>query len=409
MLSILFVVAAAVPAMATDARQQSLAGTGNYIEDDYNIFTWYATLPSYGNTVWMGLQYMDYYMDGEGSNFMKYIGASYNLGEEGKFGTVAMFLYDMAPGLNPFGYSYDDDLWPGAGLFGDGLYNKFTLLYGYPMEKLAIGFYFNRSDRAYEDVVNDEIEEGHQAYTTIGVGLRFDLGEKAYMDVAGDVSFVTYKETDTPYGEIEADANKMFGGRARMFYEWNETITWVPYVNFRMFDFSLKAEEEGLEDFGDKAMGFDLGLGANIKVNEDNLLIFAVEPYSTVKREPSEPPDGTSGDITVTAMPRIFLALESDVRDWLTFRVGGMKELLKDKETYEETDVTEEEYTSTWSEFAYYMGLGFHVSDFDIDCVINNELPFNMGYWLTGKSYSASYYDNGQWQPVYMVSAAYHF
>ena len=154
---------------------------------------------------------------------------------------------------------------------------------------------------------------------------------------------------------------------------------------------------------GLKAMGFDLGLGANIKVNEDNLLIFAIEPYSTVKREPSEPPTGTSGDITVTAMPRIFLALETDVRDWLTFRAGGMKELLKDKETYED-DVTKTEYTSTWSEFAYYMGLGFHVSDFDIDVLLNNQVPLHLGYWLTG------YIPENQTElPMTMLTATYHW
>ena len=60
-LSVLFVVAAAVPALATDARQIALGGVGNYIEDDYNIFTWYGTLPSYSNTVWIGLEYDDYY------------------------------------------------------------------------------------------------------------------------------------------------------------------------------------------------------------------------------------------------------------------------------------------------------------------------------------------------------------
>ena len=60
-LSVLFMVALAVPALATDARQIALGGVGNYIEDDYNIFTWYGTLPSYSNTVWIGLSYDDYY------------------------------------------------------------------------------------------------------------------------------------------------------------------------------------------------------------------------------------------------------------------------------------------------------------------------------------------------------------
>ena len=65
---------------------------------------------------------------------------------------------------------------------------------------------------------------------------------------------------------------------------------------------------------------------------------------------------------------------------------------------YEETD------TYTGSYFEYWMGLGFHVGDFDIDAVINNNLPFRVGYWLTG--YENNDYDG---PPVYMLSATYHF
>ena len=401
-LSVLFLVAVAVPLMATESRQIALGGVGNYIEDDYNIFAWPATLPSYSNTIWMNISqsrlekslsgYTEWSSLGEVGALM---GASYGLGADEQYGTLAMFFYDSAPGLNPF-----------AGrTFSDGLYNKFTIMYAYPMEKLSLGFLFVRSDEGTK--FETPAEEDHHSYTTFGASVRFDMGEKAYMDIAADLSFGAYQDEQVPaYNSISEDANMMMGLKARIFYEWNETITWVPYLSYRSFDFSLKADtlqDVFLQDnFGDKVMMIDLGLGANIKVNEDNLLVFAIEPMSYMKWEPSELPAGAEDmSLTQTVVPRFFLGLESDIRDWLTFRAGANKTLLKTEYKNVEIEDGPMNVTVTSAPFNYYMGLGFHVSDFDVDCVINNELPMNLGYWLTGSSNTMD--------PVYTISALYHF
>jgi hypothetical protein len=419
-LSVLFVIAAAVPAMATDSRLMALGGTevGNFIEDDYNIFTWYATLPSYTNTVWLGLNYYYSYYDGglaasaDGpSGAYSYLGASYGLGHDGKYGTLAMFYYNYGPPLNT-----DYESWDGANVFTNSVGNKWTVLYAYPMEKLSLGFYFNRSDESWKNADETETTSEHNlAYTTIGAGVRFDLGEKAYMDLAFDYNMATQKEkTDYiydyyyGYGEVKQDANTMMGVRGRMFYEWNETVTLVPYVNFRTFDFSLKADSADWKDshYGNKGMMVDIALAANIKVNEDNLLIFGIEPYGYGKYEPSDPPTGISYKVTDTYMPVFLLALESDVKDWLTFRVGAVKAFYKYETKYEEEGGTIQKYTETGSFYDYYMGLGFHIGDFDIDAVVNNELPFKLGYWLTGYSGWDYYYGD---VPIYMLTTTYHF
>jgi hypothetical protein len=403
--AVLFVAAAAAPLMATDARQESMAFVGNYIEDDYNIFTWYATLPSYTNMVWVGAQDLDRY---QGNDMMYYLGASYGLGSENKYGTIAMFLHDFTPGISPVTYSPWDDA---PGIFSQSLNNKFTLLYGYPMEKLSFGLYFSRADESakYEGASYNPTEEYHYAYTTVGLGLRFDVGESAYTDLAFDINVATYKDNFNDYagyGEVKADANKMYGFRGRLFYKWNETVTWVPFVSVRTFDFRLKADSTSFMDshFGDKGTEITVGLGANVKVNEDNLLVFAVEPYQYQKLEPSEPPAGETGEIKTTTIPRFFLALESDVKDWLTFRAGASKDLYKDETKHEMTGVRPDKTTETGASFDFFTGLGFHVSDFDIDVVLNNELPLHLGYWLTG--YTP---DHQNELPMYVVTATYHF
>jgi hypothetical protein len=471
LLSALFVVAATVPALATDARQIALGAAGPYIEDDYNIFTWYGTLPSYSNTVWIGLSYDDYYSylgapaASQGYDFQPYMGASYGLGSEGKYGTLAMFFnYDGNP-LNSMEAGWDNTGDP----YSNYAPSKWNVIYGYAMEKLSFGLYFSRADRRWEDKYSytyaaDDTTELYDnkyelSYTTVGAGVRFDIGEKMYADLAFDYSWAgqkaKYEDSDYyydnyyGYGEVTADANKMMGFRGRAFYEYNETVTLVPYANFQNFDFSLKGDSMKVDyrafstdtldwkdtNYGVKGMSVVLGLGANIKVNENNLLLFAVEPYSYTKLEQSDPPKadfvrydrgypyydsdpwswGRTEEATYTVLPTFRLALESDVRDWLTFRIGAVKGFYKEeyKESYtsqydevEGEPVLEEfkdDYTYIGSYFDYWMGLGFHVGDFDIDAVVNNNLPFRVGYWLTG------YQNNYDGPPVYMLSAAYHF
>jgi len=416
-LSVLFLVATAVPLLATEARQIALAGVGNYIEDDYNIFTWYATLPSYSNTVWIGLNYGYSYYDGavaaasgpSSTYNYQYMGASYGLGKEGKYGTLAMFYYGYSPGLN----RASNGGWYGSGVFTESADSKWTLMYAYPMEKMSLGLYFNRSDNSYKRETETAVTNEHKiAYTTIGAGVRFDLGDKAYADIAFDYNIASFKdrgqEFSSSYGEVSQDANKMMDVRARMFWQWTETVTLVPYAEYASFNFSLKADSAtDWKDnyYGDKAMMFKLGIGANLKINENNLLVFAMEPYSYYKEEPSDPPKGQSYKETETFLPTFRLGLESDVKDWLTFRVGAEKDFYK-SESKHTAGTTSDTQTYIGSDFNFYMGLGFHVGDFDIDALVNPDLPFKVGYWLTGYSeWNRGPYD----VPVYMISTTYHF
>jgi len=400
----------AMPAFATDSRVIALAGTGNYLEDDYNIFDWPATLPSYSNMVWMSVHHYMYWPYGEAGFYPDYftmIGASYGFGEDNEFGTLAMFFYNYAPPLNVIG-EYQS-------VFTSTLPSKFHIMYAYPMESLSFGIYLSRADEYTSETMDTETEEDSYAYTTVGAGVRFDIGEKAYGDVAFDVSFASYKNENTSYGTIENDANMKYGFRGRLFYEYNDNVTLVPYFSYSAYDFRLKADSSDYADYywGDKAMMINFGIGANVKVNEDNMLLFVIEPFNYVKNEPSQAPDTVESEWTYTMMPRFYLALESDVKDWLTFRVGGSKILGK----YTEKSNVEGDYeeTSTDAPFSFFMGLGFHVGDFDIDCVINTDLPYHLGYWLTGYGWdtydgpyaanSASYFN----EPIYMVTGTYHF
>ena len=81
LVSLLIVAMAAPLAFATTARQNTLARSGDYINDDSNIFRWYATLPSYSNMVMAEVGTYDGF-----SAFHQALGVTYSCGENGKYG-----------------------------------------------------------------------------------------------------------------------------------------------------------------------------------------------------------------------------------------------------------------------------------------------------------------------------------
>lgn len=411
-------------ALATEARIMALGGdVAPYICDDANVYVWYATLPSYSNLLIIGM-YNDWEYDG-GSDVEAYYGLTYALGEDGSWGTLAIGLMENTQGPNQDGWMADNiidgmfwDDWDDEDIFDWSLYNRYMLMYGYQMEGMSFGLYFSRASEAdkYESDYGDPYEEEwKEAYTTLGLGFRMDIGEDMVLDAAFDYTKATYLYTYTDIDEDEeADPGTAMAFRARMFYDWREDITFVPYFDFATKDFAYSPVDEfyGDEGFGLKATAFKFGIGANMNVNEDNMIVFAVEPFAYWKGQPSGYTEGYEDEweVTYKTMPKFILALESDLTDWMTFRTGCSKALSKWAYSWNDEDDSEEMWQTygpqwDWNQFAWNIGLGFHFGDFDIDCVLNKDVPFSMGYWLTG--YKP--HDGDGYTPVGMISAVYHF
>ncbi len=108
------------------------------------------------------------------------------------------------------------------------------------------------------------------------------------------------------------------------------------------------------------------------------------------------------------ALPRFYVALESDITSWFTARVGATKTMAEI--TVKESDGTEIVFTNTellaiddvpMDDFAWFLGGGFHVGEWDIDAVFDPSMPFRLGYWLTGYASIRA--------PIGRVSATYRF
>lgn len=400
--------AAAVPAMATEARVEALGPyTANYIEDDYNVFGWYGTLPSYANIMTIGLENdweYDYWQHA-------YFGLTYGLGDENEYGVIGMvFLEDMY-GPNIYGWAGD---WPDDELFDTGITNRYTIMYGKELESMSFGLMFSYSSEKFLMTETDVDDfEVNGKYITFGAGARFDINEEMTADIAADMTMCSYADSGYYSGvPVEKNDGMAMQFKGRIFYEYSKDLTFVPFATYRMGNYSLTPATNSYYGGpnGFKDMLFKLGVAANITVNEDNMILFAIEPFSYWKGEPSQYADDYDGTIEITALtlPRFLLALETDVTDWMTFRIGCSKSLTKYKltDTYAGDETVYELYTGRfWETFEWNLGLGFHYGDFDIDCLISKDLPFAMGYWLTGYQPDPS----DDMTPIGMVTALYHF
>ena len=142
-------------------------------------------------------------------------------------------------------------------------------------------------------------------------------------------------------------------------------------------------------------------------VNTNNMLVFATE-LEFFNWEPSKKAEGVETELSATVLPRFYIALESDITSWFTARVGANKTMASFTEkdaAGNETKYTNSEYladiTDSFDDFAWFLGGGFHVGEWDIDAVFDPSTPFRLGYWLTGYSSDT--------QPVGRISATYRF
>ncbi len=395
----LLVLAVASPVFATTSRVNSLAQTGDYLNDDSNIFRWYGVLPSYANLVMAELGTWNAGVSDQA------LGVTHTCGDNGKWGTFGLFLLQNSVTDNSF-FVNTPTYMAALGLsdvFLSAPVNKFALMWGKEFESFSLGLSFTRSDVSTEDETVQQLNQAtakmSQSYTTFGAGTRADLGDKAYTDVAVTVGFMGYSQEGgalTAKQELDKKLSLDFAGR--MFYEWKDNLTVVPMVDYGQYEYALKNAQD---PHGGKAKYFAVGTGMNMDVNTNNLLICGAE-IDYYKWEYSSPGTSKKAD-KMWSLPTFFLALESDVKPWMTTRIGAWKSLFKSTDTTTDpNNGNAEDYIMTGTDFAWFLGLGFHVAEFDIDMQIGGDTPFNLGYWLTG-------YSQYNGAPVNRISAIYHF
>lgn len=410
-------------AFATTARVRSLANTGDYISDDSAVNRWYSTLPSFGNQVnaemgqWTGTDLTD----------TRGLGWTHACGEDGKWGTYRISLNENAvdhPGFwmgNPFysvhapGFNSTDLGDPTGGIFADTPMNKWDVAGGWELgETMALGVSITHSKWNAEDT--DAEAEVSNSFLTFGAGFTWTNNDNMVFDAS-----VTYGSAggDATIGTntVEWDSGTAFDIAARLFYDWKDNVTLVPVAEYASSEYSLSFSPEPpgpiSEPNGNQITDFMLGLGLNMDVNQDNMLVFALE-YMSREWEYANP-DTTAGDlksISWSYMPTVRLALETQITSWLTTRVGAAK-YLGSVEAETNGGDTEKVTPGTPAAaggdsdipgFDWFLGCGFNIAEWTIDLELASETPFNVGYWLTGYSN----YETGA-GPVAHIAAVFNY
>lgn len=391
-------------AFATTARVRSLANTGDYISDDSAVNRWYSTLPSFGNQVnaevgqWNGFSLAD-------TRGLSWIHAC---GDDGSWGTYRISLNENAldhPGFwmgNPF-YSVhapgnmSGNLGdPTGGAFADTPMNKWDIAGGWELgESIALGLSVTHSKWNAENTALTA--EASNSWLTFGAGFTWTNNDNMVFDASatfgnagGDATIGTTT--------VEWDSGTAFDIAARLFFDWKDNVTVVPVAEFATSEYSLSYTPEPPGPIptpnGNSITDFMIGVGLNMDVNQDNMLVFALE-YMNRQWEYANP-DTAGATIDKTTweyMPTVRLALETQVTSWLTTRVGAAK-YLGSVETesvggdkVKETPGTPAAVGGTGIPgFEWFLGCGFNVAEWTIDLELADETPFNVGYWLTGYS-----------------------
>jgi hypothetical protein len=368
------VVALAAPAFATTSRVISLANAAPYMNDDSDVFRWYGTISSYNNMVMAeaGQASIGGFGLGDVDADYQALGFTKSLGKDAWLGTWGIFL--LYNSLDDMSFFYNNPL----GTIGsEGTLStpttKFVLSWGNEIEDvLAYGITFTHSNAMVEATPGskDDVK-----FLTLGGGVRGDIGDKAYYDAA--ITFGT-ASGDT-IGGYDKGTSGDFAFRA--FYEWLDDLTLVPYFDWNMYEYAYK---NIAATSGSKVSDVTLGLSMNWDVNTNNMLLFATE-LEWYSWKPSKVASGDQEEFKATVLPKFYVALESDITSWLTTRVGASKMMLKTEDTFSNGDkLIETGPSSPGGDFDWSLGAGFHLGEWDVDLVFSHEMPFRLGYWITG-------------------------
>jgi len=435
LVSMLVLMVGASISMASTARVRTLAHTGDYIPDDSNVNRWYSTLPSYANQVTAEMGFISYDSDLSDTRAL-----SWNIacGDEAEYGTYRISLNENAvdhPGLwmiNPFhtmkspGTSTPNLFGIGDGGF-DTPINNWDLAGAWEIgENAAVGVSFTRSGFSIKSSDGAGSETNFDlSWTTFGVGGTWSNNEDLVLDgvfnfgmAGGMLEEVGTSSTAT----AEWDSKNSIDFAARGMWDWKDDVTVTPVIEFCTAEYSFIADAASaaapiVAPDGDKWTNFMLGVGMDVDVNTDNTLIFAVE-FNSMKWEFVNPPTSTTGtdtlfELSQTYLPTIRMALESDITSWMKTRVGAAKTIGKttekghlgaENEYTTGAGIVDSDYSS--DSFDWFLGVGFTVAEWTIDCELEQQTPFSLGYWLTGYSYWDQDTSSG---PIARISAVYNY
>jgi len=433
--SVLVLMLGAVVANATTSRVRSLASVGDYISDDSAVNRWYSTLVSFANQVNAEVG------DWTSTDLTDSRGLGWNLaaGEDGKYGTYRISLNEAS--LSHLGFwagnrffqdhSPQENSFPFIGDLEDPYeetpINRWDIAGAWELtETIALGVSVTESKWFVDDTETPAGAnlESDNSWMTLGAGLTWTNNENMVLDVLvnfGSAGGSTTTTLGAASDKLEWDSKTAFEIAGRLFYDWKDNVTLVPVIDYTSSEYSQTrtvapvAVPLGTPN-GQKTTDFLIGLGLNMDVNQDNMLVFALEwaNRSSEFVNYTSPSDTTEiKEASVNILPAFRLALESHITSWLTTRVGAAKYISttswenQDGDEIKESPGVPAPSFFDSDGFDWFLGCGFNFAEWTVDLELAEETPFGLGYWLTG--YADAWSDGSGHGPVGRISAVYNY
>ncbi len=362
-------VATAAPAAATTSRVRSLGGQGDYFEDDSNVLRWYGSLVDYADEVVLelGTWKQDAHLPA-GLDRLSHQGGGVHLrfDEKGEWGTGAVYFGSDLPEPEPGGY--------------------FSALYARAFGAVNAGLFFRGT--SYGKAANTAQTENFVGdalyFHDYGLGLRLDLGEAAYVDLAGEITQTRFEYDEFASGIAIKESSHDGGSlRARGFVRASERVVIVPMIDY-MVD-RRPTRMDVLADVADlDGWQVRVGGGANLLLDPDNLAVISVEYLDHRRDWTSRHPERALFDDgwRDTWQVRTQVGFESRVLPWLSLRAAA-RYVRQTDESYFRHDNPDGTF-----DVAYHwdvsvstpvtLGLGLHFGAFDGDLVLFDKAP--VGY-----------------------------
>jgi hypothetical protein len=367
-------VACMVPAVAfaSTARMTGLNIPGDYTKDYTGMFTYLSSVNSTGNLIYAetGTALGFAIMDDRG------MGAVLPNLFDGRAGVWAIHMrhFNAALGQSWWGgpinggqQSFD----PNA--LGGNFSESFDLMWGHKLGSMNLGLRLNRVSESFDDGTVTTEGAGNNGRNVIGLGagLGIDMNENTLIEIGVLGQNRTFDEGDAP-ADLTDDGGTAFLVAARAWMKRGGNMTLVPVVKLWSIDQSTTTTD-GTVSLEDKLSGWQAGAAGNWTIGQDDLFVFGGQLVGNKEEV------GTD-KFTESLMPNIFMALETHLNPWLTFRCGAQQSVFA---TYKEETpgvTTKDKH----SDFTFMMGTTVKIGSLQMDAALDPAFFNNPFAQLTG-------------------------
>lgn len=375
-------------AQATTTRIASLGGAGDFFEDEANVNSWYGSLVDYPNIATLGFGHFNIYYGYHDDAGRKISGPSLSLHQNlgGNWGDVAIQLNTVGGDAST------------GSLYREDLEGTFSAMYARQAGPVQIGVMYRGGSAKNEGFNLALFDEAviKSKLNQLGLGLRMDLSEGAYLDLAGEIrstreEFLAYGSSESEFSQ-SLDSASDYSVRGRLFLKLGDRSALVPLVEYHAEDRPVQPQGVGYFPAVDGHL-FRLGCGYNFFPDTDHFFFAAAEwdngstRYSSSGFLGEAIPAWTNGWNTYS----LLVGWESRFLPWMTLRSSVGYDL--GRGSGHPPVPIEGQPSLDYDDLHFTLGAGFHLGEFDLDAALSEQEPFPFyGDWgLTYRTYQTTY------------------